>query len=122
MTGNVDLDGVFTDEPDAQHSPNLDIVAGPNDPLPNARLFVRDRYTDAAGRRLLLYVRGTFYSWTDGLWNEVEAADLRSVLYNRFDGTFYASGGELKPFQPNRRSVANLIEALAALPQLGLSW
>jgi putative DNA primase/helicase len=95
-------------------------VKSPNHPMPNARRFVDDRYT-RDGDVILLHTNGTFYAWTGTLWTEVDADDMRSQLYDRFEHALWLKdtkdGPEAVEFQPNRRSVAYLVEALAAVTQ-----
>jgi putative DNA primase/helicase len=95
-------------------------VKSPNHPMPNARLFVNERYT-RGDSTILLHTHGTFYGWTGALWTEVDADDMRAQLYDHFEHALWLkdtrNGPEEVEFQPNRRSIAYLVEALAAITQ-----
>lgn len=95
-------------------------VDPPNHPMPNARMFVDERYT-RRGDTLLLHSNSTFYAWSGALWGEVDADDMRSQLYDRFEHAIWLKPTKGAPdpveFQPNRRSIGYLVEALAAVTQ-----
>jgi putative DNA primase/helicase len=95
-------------------------VAPPSHPMPNARRFVDERYAHD-GDVILLHTNGAFYAWTGSLWTEVDADDMRSQLYDRFEHALWlkttSEGPKAVDFEPNRRSVGYLVEALGAVTQ-----
>lgn len=100
--------------PDGSSEPGARIVAGPANPLPNAETFLDARYGHRQ-RPLLVCHGGAFHHWDGRCWPDVEQAALRAALYEEFrDATYVTGDGDEKPFQPNRRTIGDLIDALAA--------
>jgi DNA primase len=56
------------------------LVNPPGDPMPNARLFIAEKY-DHPDRPLLVQQGGMFYRWDGTCWPALEDASLRSQLY-----------------------------------------
>jgi hypothetical protein len=98
-------------------------VESPQDPLPNARLFVNERYPHRV-RPLIIHQGGTFYAWNGRCWpEELEDGVLRAQLYRFFEHAYWmkpiAKGPlEQVPFQPSRRKIDDLIHALRAVDHL----
>jgi putative DNA primase/helicase len=91
-------------------------------PPPSAPLAVAgriDRLFRADGPRTLLAWRGGFMRWDKTHWSELDPAQLRSHMYRSLSKATYvhvtANGAETKPWSPDRRKVANVMEALGAL-------
>ncbi len=113
-------------ERDEEMSPEGDIspeegriVSAPGDPLPNAEQFIGDLYAHDEHDRLVHH-GGQFEAWSGSCWPELEDAALRSRLYAYFkDAQYFGINPktlekELKPFQPTRHKVADLVDALKA--------
>jgi putative DNA primase/helicase len=94
-------------------------VRPPGDPYPNAKQFIAERYNHAERPRLLAH-GGSFYTWAETHWAEVEDAALRGELYEYFNDAAYWKPGTpgtpptLEPFQPTRNKIADLTQALQA--------
>jgi putative DNA primase/helicase len=64
--------------------------------------------------------RGTWHRWTDGLWRELDEAELRSELYQRTEHATYLhvdgrdKSTEERAWAPNKGSIGQLIEAVEA--------
>lgn len=98
-------------------------------PPPSAPLDVAHQlYEDftSQGMRTLLYWRGEFMRWHNSHWSEVDAAELRSHVYHALGSAVYEhettvkgiTTTEERPWHPDKRKVANVIEALAAVGHL----
>ncbi len=94
------------------------LVSPPGDPLPNARRVIEERFRSEDGTPLLVYHRGSFHAYDGSSWPEVEEARLRAELYSYFEDAQYRVGDDLKPFQPNRAKLGNVIDALEAVAHL----
>jgi putative DNA primase/helicase len=93
-------------------------VDPPSAPLPNARSFVDDRFGHPT-RALLVCHGGAFFAWTGSSWSEVEDDALRGAVYRRFeDSRYFSDEGEVRPFRPDRRKVADIVDALKAVTHL----
>lgn len=95
------------------------IVAGPGNPMHNARTFLQGVYTRNR-RPILIHLRGSFYAWNGTRWQEIDDATIRAELYTGFEPAKYprpidGGGKELVKFSPNRSKIANLLEALEAV-------
>jgi putative DNA primase/helicase len=66
--------------------------------------------------------RGTWMQWQRARWAEAEDAAIRSTLYTRLEHAVYTDTSGKKPvtryWEPNRRKVGDLEDALAASVQL----
>ena len=107
------------------HFPDRDaddvMVHPPSAPLPNARRFVADRFGHPV-RPTLICHGGAFFAWTGTSWTEVEDDALRGGLYRRFEDAAYVNDeGEVRPFRPDRRKVADLTDALRAVVHLPIT-
>jgi putative DNA primase/helicase len=95
------------------------LILLPSAPLDSARAYVDRRHTDA-GRRTLLHQNGTFFEWTGTHYVEITPDDIRSRIYDFLDGALRIDEkGERHRFCPNKTKVANVLEATAAVAQLG---
>lgn len=99
-------------------------------PSPAAPLDVAKRiyteYKDRRGRRLLCW-RGSWWKWRTTDWSEMDVAELRSAIYDTLGRVDYhhpivQSGVvvdfDIRPWNPDKRKVANVIEAMAAVGHL----
>ena len=103
-------------EPPAGSDPGPDLVGAPSEPMRNARRFVADRYQQDYVD-LLRHIGGAFHCWETSHWSEVDPARLRAELYERFEHACYAANDKTEPFRPNRRKIADLLEAVQAIVQ-----
>lgn len=117
------------------HNPPLEVstpptpVARPVYPPPTAPLDVaRELYTryriGGKGLLTLLAWRGGFMRWQTTHWSELDMAQLRSEVYDVLGGVDYefpikekgvTVDYEIRPWSPDKRKVANVIEAMAAI-------
>jgi putative DNA primase/helicase len=91
-------------------------------PSPSAPLDVARRiYSEftANGLRTLICWRAGFMEWHRTHWSEMDTAELRSRIYDILGGVDYEqetkNGIEVKPWNPDKRKVANVMEAMAAI-------
>lgn len=117
-----------------QHSPRSGAVAAgaavpvmfppPSAPLDVARQLYED-FT-RQGLQTLLHWRGEFMRWHGSNWSEFDAAELRSHVYHVLGDAEYeheitvkgVTATEDRPWRPDKRKVANVVEALAAVGHL----
>ena len=89
----------------------------PSAPLAVARHIYRLFHID--GCRSLLSWRGGWMRWYITHWSELDAAQLRSHVYRSMSEATYehvtANGVETRSWNPDKRKVANVIEAMDAL-------
>ena len=89
----------------------------PSAPLAVARHIYRLFRID--GCRTLLSWRGGWMCWHTTHWSELDAAQLRSHVYRSMSKATYehvtANGVETRSWNPDKRKVANVIEAMDAL-------
>lgn len=87
-------------------------VFDPRDPLPIAKALVAARYT-RFGARVLVHHRGDFYLWQGTHYAARSDDAMRADVYSFLEPAQRYKNGQLGPFAPNSRSVADVIEALA---------
>lgn len=92
----------------------------PSAPMEVAQRIYRRFRTDDA--RTLLSWRGGWMRWFTTHWRELDVAQLRSHVYRSMANATYeqgmANGEETRPWNPDRRKVANVMEAMAAVAHL----
>ena len=97
------------------------LVPPPQDPMAVARILVAAHYRDAQ-TDLLHAWRGGFFRWDGHSWRELDEATIRSDAYRFLESAQYETmtshGPEIRPWQPTRPKIANLIEALRAITHL----
>jgi hypothetical protein len=113
------FDGVPRDEPDA--------LPAPSDPMGVARVLIDDHKYD--GELTLRHWRNGWMQWHGTHWIEAEDKAIRSWLYERLEGAKYwhvqpatqtrEEISELRPWNPNRHKVADVLDALAAVAHTG---
>jgi putative DNA primase/helicase len=94
-------------------------------PPPSAPMDVANRidrlFRNDSGRTLL-YWRGSWMLWETTHWSELDAPKMRSHGYRSLGRATYqhvtAGGVETRRWNPDRRKVANVLEALGALAHL----
>ena len=62
----------------------LRVVAPPDDPQTNARLFLAANYSGTTDRRLLLTYGGDPLVWNGSCWTAMEIATLLAQIYDWF--------------------------------------
>jgi putative DNA primase/helicase len=96
-------------------------VHAPSNAMANARDVVEKLFTNGDGL-LLRSQHCDFYRFDGRCWPEIEATELRALLYEAFEHATYVdvgkTGPESKPFRPNRSKVGELVEALRAVTLL----
>jgi len=92
------------------------LMPSPAAPYDVACKLTDESYRDDDGTLLLRSWRGDFYDWNRTSWVKAEAAAVRKELYRGLKpAVYWTDKGELAPWNPNRRKVADVIEALAAV-------
>jgi putative DNA primase/helicase len=109
----VKIDGNFKGD-----AANSDVLSSPSDPMGVARTLIQD-HRDGLGELTLRHWRGEWTQWQGTHWTEIEDKAIRSWLYSRLESAEYwhvtNNGKELRPWNPNRHKVGDLLEALAAV-------
>jgi putative DNA primase/helicase len=94
------------------------LILDPSDPLPSARVFLRERFR-IGDWPTLRYYAGEPYRWKGNRYESIEEAELRASLYQFSEHTVrpkWTRDGDLQlvPFQPNSAKVGNLVDAIKA--------
>ena len=100
------------------------LVDPPSAPLSVARFIYRlFRLRDGKGARTLVTWRGTWMLWRKPHWSELGTPQLRSHIYRTLHCATYEhqtkDGIEVRAWNPDKRKVANVMEAMEALAHLG---
>lgn len=105
------------------------VYPSPSAPLDVARkLFAA--YRDPAGLRTLVSWRGTWMRWTGQHWAELDTAKLRAEVYDVLGGVDYMRpirekgvvvDYERTAWDPNKRKVSDVLEAMSAVGHLGVA-
>jgi putative DNA primase/helicase len=119
-----------SDYPEDDDAPQLDLpndrygkefrCAAPSAPFDVARMLYRPFRTE--GGRTLLAWRGGWMSWCTTHWSELDISRLRSHTYHTLRNAFYVvqtnNGPEARPWHPDKRKIANVVEGLEATAYL----
>jgi putative DNA primase/helicase len=109
------------DDPLSPESPEPHVVPPASNPMGVARKLVDDLYTDIFGLVLRTH-RGDFYRWDGACWPEAEARGIRGAMYEYLEGAVYEietkAGIEQVPWNPTRRKVDDVLDALRAVTYL----
>lgn len=114
------------DDEQQDEAPPVNILSRlppPDEPMAVARSIADDDLTKD-GRLTLQCWRGGWWKWEGPRWVEIEQNEIRSTLYRKTEYAMYSTtpnGGLLKRWAPNRRKIADLQEALAAVVHLSSS-
>lgn len=96
-------------------------LESPGNPMAVARQLVDDRYLDEDAM-ILRHWRGGWWAWHRTHWTEREERSIRKEAYDFTEHAEYLAVERgkptLKPWEPNRNKIANLLEALAAVTHL----
>ncbi|MBA2489139.1 MAG: hypothetical protein H0V36_07465, partial [Chloroflexi bacterium] len=107
---------VHLDDEDAVDG--TDELPPPSDPMAVARELVHERYALASGDLTLRHWRGGWWTWALSHWVEREERAVRKECYAFTEHAVYPAGKGVKPWEPTRVKVGNLLEALAAVTHL----
>jgi putative DNA primase/helicase len=100
------------------------VTAPPSDPVAVAQQLVDQVMRYAVDNNLVVrWWRGDYYVWDADRWSEIANERLRSALYRALAQAFYPEEMPfgppiLTPWQPNRRKIGDVLEALQALVHL----
>ncbi|MGO9251638.1 MAG: phage/plasmid primase, P4 family [Mycobacterium sp.] len=100
------------------------LIAPPGAPLSVAySVYRRFRLKNGKGAKTLVTWRGTWMLWRTPHWSELDTAQLRSHVYRTLQRATYEhetkDGIEVRQWNPDKRKVANVLEAMEALAHLG---
>jgi putative DNA primase/helicase len=109
-------------EPDAP-----EVWPPPTNPMAVARQAIEDRsLTSADGVLLVRWWRGAFYLWCGTHWEDVSDSAIKAMLYSALEHAWYwkaptKDGGKPKlvEWEPSRRKVGDLAEALQSIVIIG---
>jgi putative DNA primase/helicase len=95
------------------------VLPSPSDPMGVARDLIEERQNDD-GELTLRHWRGGWMEWRGIHWAEAEEKSIRAWLYERLEVAQYfhvdANGVQsLKPWNPNRHKVNDVLDALCAV-------
>ena len=98
----------------------VEMLPAPSDPMAVARVLMHDFAIDDC--QTLRSWRGGWMRWEQSHWTEVEEAELRSTFYRRLENAEYLDESgktpKVKSWEPNRRKVADVLAAVAAVAHL----
>jgi putative DNA primase/helicase len=101
------------------------IVPPPSNPMAVARMFLATNRTDQDGNLLIRHHCNTFHGYTGTCWPEIEDRALISEMYRWLESAKFwkqaRDGEELKPFEPTRYKLGDLMHAAAALTHVHAS-
>jgi len=96
-------------------------IPAPTNPMAVARHLSRDLYTNNGSQRLRNH-RGDFHKWNGTCWPEAEGRGIRGEMYRYLEDATYekVTKGEIEivPWQPTRRKVDDVLDALKAITYL----
>jgi putative DNA primase/helicase len=90
------------------------IVPSPQHPMGVARAFISDQHT-LRDELTLRHHRGAFHVYDGRCWPEAEERRVRGAVWSWLENALYIDDQKVKPFNPTRYKVANVMEALAAI-------
>jgi putative DNA primase/helicase len=113
------LEGEVVDDESKAATASITVVPAPTNPLAVARAWLK-----ATGNvELIKHHRNTFYTYTGTSWPEAEDRRLIAELYGWLENAWYwkrtSQSEDLVPFEPSRKKMGDLLEALAAATHLG---
>lgn len=91
------------------------VLPSAKDPTKVARAIIDARYRED-GHLLLRHWRGAFLRWESTHWAELEADGLRSDVYKTLESAVWLDAkGEEQPWEPSRRKVTDVLDAVKAI-------
>ena len=110
------------DRADGDASPAPTTLPPPSAPMAVARKLVGERFTHASGMAVIRSWRGSYWAWDGRCWPERDVATIRADAYRFLEHAAFEVetplGTMLKPWDPTKSKVANVLEALAAVTHL----
>ena len=103
----------------AQTSPSRDRLSErpwppPSDAMATARRVLAEEFPDG-----LLCHADDFYAWTGTVWELLTSRDIEATVYLALEGArFDGKDGNLEPWRPNRKKVADVLAAVKAITLL----
>ena len=91
------------------------VLPPPSLPMAVARNFVTERCKGTDNALTLRHWRGGWWRWTGPRWVEAEQRAVRADAYRFTENAVYRAGEKSLPWAPNRRTIADLLEALGAI-------
>ena len=82
----------------------------PPDAAATARRIIGEEFRDG-----LLFWRGDPYFWTGTWWQRLPHGELKASVWGALEYARYTHGDGLRPWHPNRRRVADVMEAMASI-------
>lgn len=98
---------------DDDGEPAEGLLPAPADPSGAAREFLHRRH-EVDGFPTLLHWRGEFLRWDCSCWRPMTDAAVRAELYSFFERAECLDREKRVPWLPNRKRIADVLEALAA--------
>lgn len=102
--------------------PERRLLPPPSNPMAVAHELLNEERHAQLGVLLRLYWRGSWRRWFDGGWHEEEERAVRADVYRRLEHAQYVhssrDGEELRDWSPNRRKMADVLEAMEAVAHL----
>ena len=97
-----------------------EVVPSPSSPMAVARALAAEVFTSADGALTLRQHRGGFYCWSGRHWPAIPGLDVRGIAYVWLEHGQYhhPEKDELQAFNPTRRKIDDLIDALKAVVML----
>ncbi len=118
----ADATVVTAEETEGGPEVELVILPPPSAPMAVARKLVADRFVDASGTTVIRAWRGGFCAWDGRCWPDRDSATIRADAYRYLEHAAYEVetplGPVLRPWDPTRAKVANVLEALTAVTHL----
>ena len=98
----------------------LSVVPSPSSPMAVARALAAEVFTSADGALTLRQHRGGFYCWSGRHWPAMPSRDVRGIAYVWLEHVQYhhPEKDELQAFNPTRRKIDDVIDALKAVVML----
>lgn len=100
--------------------PQPTVILSRQAPLPSARALIAARHTNGKLRTLHHY-RGVFHGWNGGCYQSIDTDAVQAGVWDFLEWALHKTETELKPFQPNRARVGDVLAALAAACNLPAS-
>ena len=94
------------------------LLPSPSAPMEVARHLMAHRFLDSAAVPTSHHWRGGWWVWKGSHWTESEDRAIRALAYEFTEHAIFAEGDKVRPWAPNRRKIADLLDALAAVAHL----
>ena len=93
-------------------------ILDPADPMATARSFVKAQHTHG-DQSTLFHQGGCFYRWSGSHYPQLDSAGIRKQVYEFLEASERAGkGDDTVPFQPTKRKVDDVVDAVRAVTQL----